>query len=95
MQLVDAEPGERELVTRLVGTTHGHGLNSFLHGSETLLPPNEPVSRELRTAAAELFDFGEWESVVERTQRRFGLWGIAYLEAILRAADVQISAEGK
>lgn len=95
LQLANAEPSVRDLVARLVGTTHGHGLNSFPHGSKTLIPTDEPVSQELRTATAELFDCGEWESVVERTQRRFGLWGIAYLEAILRAADVQISAEGK
>jgi CRISPR-associated endonuclease/helicase Cas3 len=42
-----------------------------------------------------LFDEGSWDELVEDTQLRYGAWGCAYLEAVLRAADGQISAEGR
>jgi CRISPR-associated endonuclease/helicase Cas3 len=77
---------ERDLVTRLVGTSHGRGRAGYPH-----------TGTELRTgcsAAAELFDDGLWDDIVEATDRRFGVWGTAYLEALLRAADGQVSGEG-
>jgi CRISPR-associated helicase cas3 family protein len=46
-------------------------------------------------ALRELVDEGEWEAVIARTDRRWGPWGTAYLEALLRAADCSISSEGK
>ena len=49
----------------------------------------------IRSAAAELFDAGYWQSIMERTNERYGLWGIAFLETLLRAADVTISMEGR
>jgi CRISPR-associated endonuclease/helicase Cas3 len=44
--------------------------------------------------AAALFDEGLWDELIERTHVRWGVWGCAYLEALLRAADGQVSAEG-
>ena len=82
---LDAE-AERDLVTRLVGTSHGRGRAGYPH-----------TGTELRAgsgAAAELFNEGLWDEIVELTDRRFGVWGTAYLEALLRAADGQISGEG-
>ena len=77
---------ERDLVTRLVGTSHGRGRAGYPHtGTELCAEPD---------AAVELFDDGLWDEIVERTDRRFGVWGTAYLEALLRAADGQISGEG-
>ncbi|MGH3908340.1 MAG: type I-G CRISPR-associated helicase/endonuclease Cas3g, partial [Pseudonocardiaceae bacterium] len=77
---------ERDLVTRLVGTSHGRGRAGYPHtGMELCAEPG---------AAVELFDDGLWDDIVERTDHRFGVWGTAYLEALLRAADGQVSGEG-
>jgi len=80
----------RQLVTRLVGTSHGRGRAGFEHGS-SVLAGGGPVPEE---AVTELFDSGEWEELVEQTEQRWGVWGAAYLEALLRCADGQVSAEG-
>ena len=42
-----------------------------------------------------LFDEGGWDELIEITQVRYGVWGCAYLEALLRAADCQVSGEGR
>ena len=77
----------RDLVARLIGTSHGHGRSRFPHTSTQLVErPDE--------TAAELFDEGGWDELIERTHDRWGVWGCAYLEALLRAADGQVSAEG-
>jgi CRISPR-associated endonuclease/helicase Cas3 len=79
----------RDLVARLVGTSHGRGRHEYPH-----------VGAELGGGAAgatgreELFDSGEWENLLDRTTRRWGPWGVAYLESILRAADVNVSRRG-
>ncbi|MGH3437221.1 MAG: type I-G CRISPR-associated helicase/endonuclease Cas3g [Sciscionella sp.] len=77
---------ERELVIRLVGTSHGRGRVGYPHTGAQLCIES--------AAATDLFDSGYWDEVVERTDRRFGVWGTAYLEALLRAADGQVSGEG-
>lgn len=41
-----------------------------------------------------LFDSGEWETIIDHTNQRYGFWGISYLEALLRAADITCSKEG-
>jgi CRISPR-associated endonuclease/helicase Cas3 len=84
----------RELVTRLAGTTHGYGRTSFPDGSAALLAKST-TDGLLIAAAEELFDHGGWETLVERTTAQYGFWGIAYLEGLLRAADVQISQKGQ
>lgn len=86
--------GKRALITRLVGTTHGHGRASFSDGSQALL--SGPVAEhDVVTAAEELFDGGGWETLISETSGRYGFWGVSYLEALLRSADVQISQEGR
>lgn len=81
-----AGASDRDLVTRLVGTSHGRGRASFPHTGRELAPGDEQ--------AVELFDDGRWDEIVENTDRRHGVWGTAYLEALLRAADGQVSGEG-
>lgn len=81
-------PGERDLVARLVGTSHGRGRPTFDHDPATAGPQH---SDALETLLGE----GEWESLIARTDRVWGHWGCAYLEALLRAADCSVSAEGK
>jgi hypothetical protein len=44
---------------------------------------------------AELYATGSgWSDIIDRTHLRFGVWGCAYLESILRSADGQVSREG-
>ena len=91
---VQATPGiDPELTLRLIGTSHGHGRLGFPHTSAEL--PGTADPGEWRGLAADLFDGGSWDELIEATHIRYGVWGCAYLEAVLRAADCQISAEGK
>lgn len=83
---------QRALVSRLVGTTHGHGRPSFPHGARSLL--GSSTEAEVSADARALFDDGEWEQVVQDTDERCGVWALAYLEAVLRAADGRVSAAG-
>ena len=86
-----------DLALRIIGCSHGHGRNSFAHTDRILLPQNsqDPISDTLQEQAHELFFTGRWEELIERTDVEFGPYMTAYLEALERAADVQISAEGK
>jgi CRISPR-associated endonuclease/helicase Cas3 len=90
---VETKLGDPELALRLIGTSHGHGRSGFPHTSAELAGPQE--SADWLEVAADLFDFGGWDELIERTHLRYGVWGCAYLEAVLRAADCQISGEGK
>ncbi|WP_159626800.1 type I-G CRISPR-associated helicase/endonuclease Cas3g [Actinomyces sp. zg296] len=82
------DDGRRDLVARLVGTSHGRGRPTFNHDPITAGPGDSE-------ALEELVGEGEWESLIARTDRVWGEWGAAYLEALLRAADCSISAEGR
>lgn len=90
-------PGDawnRELVLRLVGTSHGRGRPAFDYvGARLAGPVQHPES--VCAAVSRLFDEGGWEDLVQATHDHFGVWGCAYLEAIVRAADCQVSGEGR
>ncbi|HET9081304.1 MAG TPA: type I-U CRISPR-associated helicase/endonuclease Cas3 [Trebonia sp.] len=90
---VQAAPVDPEMTLRLVGTSHGCGRTGFPHSSDELAGPSDPAN--WRSLAADLFDSGGWDELIERTHARHGVWGCAYLEAVLRAADCQVSGEGK
>lgn len=82
------------LVTRLVGTSHGRGRATFDDNADGLLVnsrTDEPVAK----AARALYAHGEWEKLIESTDQNYGYWGCAYLEALVRAADGQVSGEGR
>ncbi|MFT3876112.1 MAG: type I-U CRISPR-associated helicase/endonuclease Cas3 [Propioniciclava sp.] len=81
----------RFLASRLIGTSHGHGRMAFPHGSSDLVRQDQSGAM---AAACELFNRGTWDELVAHTDRIWGVWGIAYLEALLRAADIQVSKEG-
>lgn len=93
-----------ELVTRLAGTSHGHGRSCFRDDADTLIPlavrnrddeqKQKPPIGTVYESARQLFDEGIWERIVENTDIRYGYWGMAYLEAILRSADITVSKEG-
>jgi CRISPR-associated endonuclease/helicase Cas3 len=77
------------LITRLVGTTHGRGRHEFPHVGSQL-----GLAGLAAQAATALFDEAEWELILERTAQVWGVWGCAYLEAVLRAADGVVSGRG-
>ena len=89
---------DKQLIARLIGTSHGHGRAAFRHETAYLLPQEKfdllNVSPELNDISKRLFDSGEWETVIDHTNQRYGFWGISYLEALLRAADITCSKEG-
>ena len=91
---LDQEPN-LDLVLRLVGTSHGRGRPGFPHTSTDLLNPAVSGDDPLAHHSRRLFDGGEWDALIESTHRCWGVWGCAYLEAVLRAADTQISMEGR
>lgn len=82
--LAGLDPEERELTLHLVAAHHGRARPHF--------PPEEQFDPEakgvdVREVAAR---------VVTRfaaLQRRFGRWGLAYLESLVRAADYAASAQ--
>lgn len=83
---------DEDMVLRLVGTSHGHGRSGFPHTATDLLDAHDEDT--LHEIARDLFDAGAWDDLIERTHHRYGVWACAYLEAILRAADGQVSEEG-
>lgn len=97
-QLAIMSEPDKQLVERLIGTSHGHGRSAFRHGTEYLLPQEGGASRNanprLNDISDRLFEMGEWETLIDRTNQRYGFWGVSYLEALLRAADITCSKEG-
>ena len=88
----------RDLVLRIIGCSHGHGRFSFAHDAGFLLKegylPEGTDSEALKEQATRLFNVGYWDNLMEQTSRTYGPYATAYLEAVERAADAQISREG-
>lgn len=85
--------GIDDAVVRLVGTSHGRGRSGAPQCAAELLPPDPDPG--VAAIAGELLDDGVWDELVELGNRSIGHWAAAYLEALVRAADVQISKEGR
>ena len=84
-----------DLALRIIGCSHGNGRNSFEHTDRILLQNSQGSNSDiLRQKAHDLFFIGRWEELIEETDMKFGPYVTVYLEALERAADVQISAEG-
>lgn len=83
-------PSVRRLTVRLVGTSHGAGRPWFGHGPDELVPADHPD----RETVVAIFEDGQWDELVERLGIERGAWRMAYLEALIRAADHQVSKEG-
>lgn len=86
-----------DLALRIIGCSHGHGRNSFQHTDQLLLGENtdHPQQEVLQQQTHELFLTGRWDEIMENTDREYGPYATAYLEALERAADAQISREGR
>ena len=88
----------RDLVLRIIGCSHGHGRFSFAHDADFLLKegylPGGTDYEALKEQATRLFNVGYWDNLMEQTSRTYGPYATAYLEAVERAADAQISREG-
>ena len=88
----------RDLVLRIIGCSHGHGRFSFVHDAGFLLKegylPEGTDYEALKEQATRLFNVGYWDNLMEQTSRTYGPYATAYLEAVERAADAQISREG-
>lgn len=81
-QSLDEE--SKDLALHLIATHHGRGRPHFTL-AETIDP--DSTTAECREIAAEI------PRRYARLQRRYGRWGLAYLESLLRAADYAASAE--
>ncbi len=77
------KPDTQDLVLHLIATHHGRGRPHF-HADEVFDPKRD--SKDPEAIAAEV------PRRFARLQRRYGRWGLAYLESLLRAADWAASA---
>jgi CRISPR-associated endonuclease/helicase Cas3 len=74
---------ERDLILHLIATHHGWGRPHF----ESMAFDRERLTTENETVAVEVMQrFG-------RLQQRFGRWGLAWLESLLRCADIAASKQ--
>ena len=74
---------ERELVLHLIAAHHGRARPNF--PADEVFDPNSTNELDKQLAISVPQRFG-------RLQRKFGRWGLAYLESLLRAADWSASA---
>jgi len=97
-----AEAHDRKLVLWLIGSHHGRGRPFFdfldpkpdqplpcLDETNWRLPSDLPGPQSL---AFDL-DGSDWPCLFEDLKRRYGIWGLAHLEAMLRLADHRASEE--
>lgn len=83
------EARDPELVLWLIGVHHGHGRPLFPHHDPREAPDQPGPHRPD-------FQFGghDWPELFARLKGRYGVWGLARLEAVLRLADHRASEEG-
>lgn len=74
----------QDVVLHVIATHHGYGRPHFLPGG--ILDPDHDEGDSRRASLNAMRRYA-------RLQRRYGRWGLAYLESILRAADWAASAE--
>ena len=75
-------PEMRDVVLHLIAVHHGYGRPHF--PSEVSFDP-EPKGLNIEALASEV------PQRFARLQRKYGRWGLAYLESLLRAADYAAS----
>jgi CRISPR-associated endonuclease/helicase Cas3 len=100
-----ASAHDPELVLWLIGTHHGYGRPLFPHADDKDAVPRSGLLK-IYGSDADLtpgcgpqslgFNFGgaDWPQIFERLKRRYGIWGLARLEAFVRLADHRASEQG-
>ncbi len=76
-----ADEEQKDLIRHLIAVHHGHGRPHF--DSELAFDPDHGNTDDIAAAIPRRF---------ARLQRKYGRWGLAYLESLLRAADYAASA---
>mgnify|MGYP001210841551 CR=1 FL=1 len=101
------EAHDPELVLWLIGTHHGFGRPLFPHSDPEDAEPRTDLTRAAfgidrilePTPGPQSFAFDfrgqDWPQLFEQLRRRYGLWGLARLEALLRLADHRASETGR
>ncbi|MFV3076508.1 type I-U CRISPR-associated helicase/endonuclease Cas3 [Niveispirillum fermenti] len=94
-----SEGGDPDLILWLIGTHHGFGRPFFAHVDPRprtdLLPVPALWDTAPTAAGPEALDFDhdgvDWHGLFDRLKQRYGPWGLAHMEAILRLADHRAS----
>jgi CRISPR-associated endonuclease/helicase Cas3 len=102
-----AEAHDKLLVLWLIGTHHGHGRPLYPHADpkdaesrSASLPPALggvlSLHREEPGPQSLAFDFEglDWAQMFEALKEKYGIWGLARLEAFVRLADHRASETG-
>ncbi|MGH7085909.1 MAG: type I-G CRISPR-associated helicase/endonuclease Cas3g [Acetobacteraceae bacterium] len=94
-----AEPGSEidpDLALFLIGSHHGQGRPFFVHDDPWDSQPRTVSGVHLGAAPGpQGLDFDwrgkDWAELFASLQTRYGIWGLAFLEAVLRLADHRVS----
>lgn len=90
-----ASPGD-PVPAVIVAAHHGHGRPLFGLTADQMLDQWPDCEQELVQAVEYLFGpYGRYELERMKLQRKVGIHRLAYVEALLRCADMQVSREGK
>ena len=85
-----ADDGARDVLLHLIAAHHGRARPHFSPEESEDSPDKTNISQHSRADADALA--AETPRRFARLQRRFGRWGLAFLESLLRAADYAASA---
>ena len=90
-----ARCGRDPVITVGCGGHHGHGLPLFNRGPDAVLDGWDECEQDVVEAVRELFgEYGRYELERARLVGALGLHRLAFLEGLLRCADMQVSIEG-
>jgi CRISPR-associated endonuclease/helicase Cas3 len=100
-----AKVHDPQLVLWLIGTHHGYGRPLFPHADpmDAQARPNLLKCYDTDAILAPgagpqslAFNFNgvDWSQLFERLKRKYGIWGLAWLESFVRLADHRASDEG-
>jgi CRISPR-associated endonuclease/helicase Cas3 len=88
-------PGDRELLVHLVASHHGHARPWLPLVVDDAARPVEYVFGDVKVSVSSAATVSlEHPARFARLNARYGRWGLAHLEAVVRCADMTVSAEG-
>lgn len=85
---LDGDP-LRDVVAVLAGLSHGYGRTLFPHGYRSLVGGDQFAE----SSSEDIFTDGTWDEMLHRCTKKYGPWGLAWLEALVRAADHHVSEQ--